>query len=496
MRRLLLALALALFAASPARAQVAFAANGNTTVTAGTGTCTPSTTTLGTVGATDIVILVATGEHDRTGITLSTARGFVEIPGSPQFGGDGDATEENPEIGGAVFWVRGSDWTAAPVVADSGDHTSCALHRFTGAATTGNPWDVTAAGNDSNANDTSALIPGSTTTVVDTLVVLIQGTSNNATSTANCGAVTNASLGSITERFDSSSTSGLGGGHCIITGTKATAGAYSNSTLTMSATTYKAAWSIALRPEPAGGGGTIQRVAGQSAYGRVAGAASLAVAFPGSVTSGNLLVLTMARGSAGGSDPMAVGDISQSAGTATLGSFQLDRGHEQAIGGSNYQNVAIYSVPVTGTGSCTLSVGGGAGADYWGVAVQEYSGADTSASRVNAVNSGVGTSTTVVSGTAATGGDGLLVGAATLWGSSSISITPQAAWAQVAEEEDGSLWQMFASADQSVASDTTDEAEWTLGSSLQFAAAVVAYKIPGGGPSCSQSIALMGVGCR
>jgi len=236
-----------LLLAAPSWAAVQFAANGASTVTSGTGTCTPATTTLGTVGATDIVLLVVTGEHDRNNHALTTANGFVQI-GATIKGGDGDATEENPEIGFSVWWVRGSSWTAAPVVTDTGDHTSCALHRFTGAVTSGDPWDVNASGNDSNANDTSANIPGATTTVANTYVVLVQGTSNNATATTNCGAVTNANLVDITERFDSTNTSGLGGGHCIVTGTKHAIGAYATSTLTMSATTYKGAFSIALKP--------------------------------------------------------------------------------------------------------------------------------------------------------------------------------------------------------------------------------------------------------
>jgi len=243
-----LALVVALLAA-PSWAAVEFAANGNSTVTAGTGTCTPSTTTLGAVGAGDVILLVVTGEHDRAAHALTTPNGFTQV-GSTVFGGDGDATEENPEIGMSVWWVRGSSWTAAPVVTDTGDHTTCALHRFTGALTSGNPWNVTSSGNDSNGNDTSALIPGATTTVTDTLVVAIFATSNNATSTANCGGMTNADLGSITERFDSTNTSNLGGGHCLVTGTKASASSYADSTLTLSATSFKGGITLALAPAP------------------------------------------------------------------------------------------------------------------------------------------------------------------------------------------------------------------------------------------------------
>jgi hypothetical protein len=182
-------------------------------------------------------------------LDLSTANGFVQIPGSPVNDSDGDLTEETTEVDAAVFWVRGSSWTAAPVVVDSGDHTTCALHRFTGAITTGNPWDVIGSGGE-GASDTSASIPGAITTVTNTLVVLVLGHSNNATSTTNCSTWTNANLGSLTEQFDSTNTSGLGGGHCMATGTRAATGDYGATTATLSVASFKAMFSIALKPEP------------------------------------------------------------------------------------------------------------------------------------------------------------------------------------------------------------------------------------------------------
>jgi hypothetical protein len=243
MRRLLFALFLS---AAPVLAGVpVFVANGASTVTAGTGTCTPSIPA--TTAADDIILAVVCGEGDDDGDTLalSTANGFVGVA-VQQTGDDSDGTEENPECNCRVFWKRAVGGDAAPIFADSGDHTTCQAHVFRGVKVDGNPWNVVASGNDSNANDTSAVIPGATTTRVDSLVVLVQGTSNNATDTANCDSVTNADLTNITERFDSSNTSGLGGGHCLITGEKLTAGTYGNSTLTMGATTFKGAFSIAL----------------------------------------------------------------------------------------------------------------------------------------------------------------------------------------------------------------------------------------------------------
>lgn len=232
-----------------------FVANGASTVDIATGTCTP--TMPGSILADDILLAVGCGEgnDDGLGIPLTTANGFVSVTVSEN-GSDGDVTEEDPESNCRVYWKRAVGGDSAPVFTDSGNHTTCAVHQFRGVRTTGDPWNVVASGNDSNANDTSALIPGATTTTVDCLVVLVQATSFNGTSTVQCGAVTNADLATITERFDSTNTGGLGGGHCVITGEKASAGSYADSTLTLANTSFKAAYSIALEGAVATGCGT------------------------------------------------------------------------------------------------------------------------------------------------------------------------------------------------------------------------------------------------
>lgn len=491
------------FVASEAVVEAApptFVANGASTVTAATGTCTPTWTGItSNVQAGDIILVVACGEGDTTGgtqISLSTANGFAAVSGitNPISGDDNDATEENPENDCAVFWKRAVGGDSAPVIADSGDHTTCAGHLFRGVKTTGNPWNVAASGNDSNANDTSGVIPGATTTVTDTLVVLVQGTSNNATGTANCGAVTNANLTSITERFDSSNTSGLGGGHCIITGQKAASGSYANSTLTMGATTYKAAFSVALEPAPPCTG--LCRVAGQSTGGLAGPATSMSLPYPGNVTAGDLLVIGVSRWHAGSSDAIVVGDISQSAGTATLGSFTLDVDREWNFVSSDFLNSAVFSVPVTGTGSCTIQVGGGPSDASWIMGIQEYSGADTSGSRVLGTNEAQNTNTAPDSGTVAATGNVAFFGNMVNGAGTTVTTTEDGSFSLIFENENGTSNTAGSLIDRIVTSDTTDSASWTLGSSQSWIALLSVYKPSTAPPACNQSIALLGVGCR
>lgn len=212
------------------------------TFTAGTSTVTPPYPA--SMQANDICLLVVSSENQA--ITLTTANGFAELPTwSPQSAGTA-ATDPGSRL--AVFWKRTVGGDSAPKVADSGNNTEGVIHCFSGVTTSGNPWDTGAGGNDSGANDTTGTIPGSTTTFDNDLVVLMTSTSFNGTSTAQCSGWTNANLANITERQDNTNTAGLGGGSCMATGEKATAGSYTTTTLTLANTTYKGAISLALKP--------------------------------------------------------------------------------------------------------------------------------------------------------------------------------------------------------------------------------------------------------
>jgi len=211
--------------------------------------------------ANDVCLLAVESENQN--IALTTANGFVQVPTSPQSAG---TAAVNPASRLALFWKRTVGGDAAPVVTDSGDHTTGRIHCFSGVITSGNPWDAGAGGNDGGANDTTGTIPGATTTSPDTLVVLITSNSRNGTSTANCSAWTNASLTSLTERSDNTNTAGLGGGHCMATGVKAAAGPYAATTVTLATTSFKGAISLALKPATAGPTATTNAASGITSW--------------------------------------------------------------------------------------------------------------------------------------------------------------------------------------------------------------------------------------
>src|SRR3989338_10866506 len=154
---ILIAMAVFLFSQNEAFAAApAYRASG--TFTAGTGAITvpyPAS-----MLANDVCMLAVESENQN--IALTTANGFVQVPTwSPQSAG---TAAVNPGSRLALFWKRTLGGDAAPVVTDSGDHTTVRIHCFSGVITSGNPWDAGAGGNDSGANDTTGTIPGATTT--------------------------------------------------------------------------------------------------------------------------------------------------------------------------------------------------------------------------------------------------------------------------------------------------------------------------------------------
>jgi len=149
--------------------------------------------------------------------------------------------------------------------------------------------------------------------------------------------------------------------------------------------------------------------------------------------AGNLLVVSVARGSSG-SGAFEVGDISKSAGTARLATFTLDAEREDAVSGG-YQDVAIFSVPVTGSGSGTIQVANGPSGAWRNISVVEYSRANVSTRSVAGTNEADGSGT--------------------------VTITPDAAFNQLAKWEDGSSDQVGAPEDRIVSAGTTDAATRT-----------------------------------
>lgn len=226
---------------------------------------------------------------------------------------------------------------------------------------------------------------------------------------------------------------------------------------------------------------TISAVGAQAGGTTTDSASATTRAFPSNVTAGNMIVVVACKDAAGSA--FVAGDCTKSAGTATIGTISLDKELRIDLGGASGDEVAvgIWSCLVTGSGSCTMRVGGASGT-YWVLGTMEFSSdVGFDASRLEASSSGSSTTDNVLaasSGNGTSAGKAVFVGVMVSNGSATVTITPDAAFTQVYEEQNGSLHLMGSVIRQIVAAGTTDAAEWTLTESGQrgYAAALAVYK--------------------
>ncbi len=190
--------------------------------------------------ANDIGIMIVETGGDGT---TTTANGWTHITGSPVVD---VATTAGSKLN--ILWRRAATNAEATVATNTGvDHQIAQIYTFRGAIETGNPWDVIATGIKTAASVT-ATAPSVTTTVANTLVLLIVGRPDDTVSTTHFGAFTNAGLGTITERGEAGSNNGHGGGFVLTTGTRAVAGATGTSASTKAVSTTDTYMTLALIP--------------------------------------------------------------------------------------------------------------------------------------------------------------------------------------------------------------------------------------------------------
>lgn len=227
----------------------------------------------------------------------------------------------------------------------------------------------------------------------------------------------------------------------------------------------------------------IAIVGGQSGVARVASGTSITRAYGSNVSTGSLLIVVAVKYSGTGTDPWVVGDLTQSAGTATLGSIQLDEEYELPMtGAADYCSIGIYSVIVTSGGSCTFQLTAGA-ASYITLISGEFTG-NWDSSRVEDTSqngSATDSSGVMSSGDCTSAGAALFIGGLNGYTLDARTLTEDAAYSLIAEEEDGNTYEEGSGIYQIVATGTTDNAEWTPGGvMLGYVAAQVVYKESGG----------------
>lgn len=186
---------------------------------------------------------------------LTTANGFARLTALDQVtSGGGAASTGRCQM--SVWWRRWNGSDGSPVFADAGDHNLGRMISISGCKTTGDPWNVLSTGTTDDTGDTSLSAVGATTSVADCLVLAMAGQGNpDTTGTGEFGAATNTDLANLTERFDDTTAAGDGGAIWMVTGEKATAGAYGATTCTTVSTSRRVCATLALE----GAGAAVTR---------------------------------------------------------------------------------------------------------------------------------------------------------------------------------------------------------------------------------------------
>jgi len=200
--------------------------------------------------------------------------------------------------------------------------------------------------------------------------------------------------------------------------------------------------------------------------GNRAHAQSLAVAFPGNVTQGNLLVVGVG---------FYKGDYS--ANTIKVADLTDSRGNTWSLdvhqGGYGSQDHAIFSCIAKDTGACTVTFNDTDDAlyDWITMGIAEFSG--VTVNTVEDSNSAEVTGTDIHHGNVVMSAAGVIVGLL-VNNENPSTITPDGNWTQIYEEEDASNWSAINFTYRLVNSGTYNDG-WTLGTSREVDVMGVAY---------------------
>lgn len=201
----------------------------------------PTATLPGTHAANDILLLLIQTSNE----AFTTPTNYKRL--GPANGWGNSATAGSLRL--FAFWKRDGGAESAPTLTDSGDHTMGVMIALRGCATGQDP--IRLLGNQQKrATSTTGTGPVGTTKIDNSLILTIFAHGIDS-ATAQASAAANASLSSVTEQFDGSTTDGTGGGIVVISGTMVTHGDVVATTTTWAATTFDVSMMLAAIPEDA-----------------------------------------------------------------------------------------------------------------------------------------------------------------------------------------------------------------------------------------------------
>jgi hypothetical protein len=202
-------------------------------------------------------------------------------------------------------------------------------------------------------------------------------------------------------------------------------------------------------------------------------AASIVLAFTNPVMANSVVTIDAARYTGGTTDPFVVGDLTKTAGTATIGTIVLDVSAIQDVEDvTDKTNSGIWRVNVTGSGTLTFTLTGNSG-DYFWMNVAEWADMDNVCM---GTISAIGNSTAADSGTLLLNQPGMLLAALAVNAVISVTLTEDAAFTLLNEEQNGAANSVGASAYRLTQGAVSDSGSWTLGSVEGWACCLAAYR--------------------
>ncbi len=219
---------------------------------------------------------------------------------------------------------------------------------------------------------------------------------------------------------------------------------------------------------------------------------TISLAYGSNVTAGNRLVVGLNKNTGSSSRTPAVGDISKSAGTCTLGSWTLDSSlQNQSSTDSTYESVALFSAPVTGAGSCTIQIALGA-TGFANICLFELY--DSASTGIDSSNTGGNvTSGTEITSSFSSTTAGIIIGAVVNdVASGNITFTPQTNYVDAYDSHNantnltgGFVYQITNGAKSS------QQPGFAAPTTYPFAACAAAYKVAGVGTTLSTTHATL-----
>jgi hypothetical protein len=220
-------------------------------------------------------------------------------------------------------------------------------------------------------------------------------------------------------------------------------------------------------------------------------ATSISRATASDVALGSLIVVTGHKAYAAAADAFVSGDVTVTGGTAAIsGGFSFDTSVDADVDGGVRAAVGVWSGIVTTAGSLTVTCAGAAGACGMAMSVSEFTGTwDGSRLEQEVATSLATDDADIDTGNETSAGAALFFGAATPVAYSDLSITVDAAFTQIAENETVASGPNASAMYRLVGSGTTDSAAWTLGANAAGWSAVLAVYKEGVGGGASNVLA-------